>query len=173
MFDLSTLPSLDQFQLFGFGDTSTERLILSWGGVLLLAFLSNLVARLVILRGLRAIAAKTRSTWDDVMVQRQVFARLSHLAPALVVYVGAPFLLDVEADAGAVEYLRRFANVWMILAGARTLHALLDALVIIGLERESTRSKPVRSYAQVIQLIVWVSAGILSVAVLMQKMLFL
>ncbi len=166
---VATHLTLGQLELFGFGDTPTERLILSWSGVLLLALLSNLIARRIILRGFRAVAAKTRSKWDDVMVEQQVFARLSHLAPALIVYVAAPVLLDPEADAGAVDYLRRVANVWMILAGARTLHALLDALVIIGLEKESTRTKPVRSYAQVVQLIVWVGAGILSVAVLMQK----
>ena len=163
------VPLEGEFSFFGFGDTLVEQLALSWGGVILLAFLSNWVAKGVILRGLRAVAKKTRSQWDDVMVERKVFERLSHLAPALVVYLSAPALFRAEVDATAVDYLRRVANVWMILAGARTLHALLDALVIIGLARESTRTKPVRSYAQVVQLIVWVSSGILSVAVLMEK----
>jgi len=152
-----------------FVDSPVERLVLSWGGVLVLALLSNLVAKKIILRGLRAVALKTRSRWDDVLVERRVFERLSHLAPALVVYVAAPALLGQAEDAAVVDYLRRVANVWMILAGARTLHALLDAMVIIGLEKESTRTKPVRSYAQVVQLLVWVSGGILSVAVLMEK----
>ncbi|MCH2104657.1 MAG: mechanosensitive ion channel family protein [Planctomycetes bacterium] len=155
--------------MFGLGDTLFEQIALSWGGVILLAFFSNWVAKRVILRGLRAVAKKTSSQWDDVMVERKVFERLSQLAPALVVYLSAPVLFRAEADAAAVDYLRRVANVWMILAGARTLHALLDSLVVIGLEQESTRTKPVRSYAQVVQLIVWVSAGILSVAVLMEK----
>ena len=160
---------LTQADLPSFGDSPLERLVLSWGGVLLLALLSNLIAKRVLLRGLKAVALKTRSQWDDVLVERQVFDRLSHLAPALVVYVAAPFLLGQGEDQVAVDYLRRVANVWMILAGARTLNALLDALVIIGMDKESTRTKPVRSYAQVAQLLVWVSAGILSVAVLMQK----
>jgi len=166
---ISISPLEWELSLFGLGDTLFEQLALSWGGVILLAFLSNWVAKRVILRGLRVVAKKTRSQWDDVMVERRVFERLSHLAPALVVYLSAPALFRAEVDATAVDYLRRVANVWMILAGARTLHALLDALVIIGLERESTKTKPVRSYAQVVQLIVWVSSGILSVAVLMEK----
>ena len=166
---ISKSPLEGEFSLFGLGDTLFEQIALSWGGVILLAFFSNWVAKRVILRGLRAVAKKTSSQWDDVMVERKVFERLSQLAPALVVYLSAPVLFRAEADAAAVDYLRRVANVWMILAGARTLHALLDSLVVIGLEQESTRTKPVRSYAQVVQLIVWVSAGILSVAVLMEK----
>ena len=188
-YQVSAALGLAQADLPSFGDSPLERLVLSWGGVLLLALLSNLIAKRFLLRGLKAVALKTRSQWDDVLVERQVFDRLSHLAPALVVYVAAPFLLgqgedpsallgqgeDQSAlqgqgeDQSAVDYLRRVANVWMILAGARALNALLDALVIIGLDKESTRAKPVRSYAQVAQLLVWVSAGILAVAVLMQK----
>ena len=168
-YQVSAALGLAQADLPSFGDSPLERLVLSWGGVVLLALLSNLIAKRVLLRGLKAIALKTRSQWDDVLVERQVFDRLSHLAPALVVYVAAPFLLGQGDDQVAVDYLRRVANVWMILAGARTLNALLDALVIIGLDKESSRTKPVRSYAQVAQLLVWVSAGILSVAVLMQK----
>lgn len=185
-YQVSAALGLAQADLPSFGDSPLERLVLSWGGVLLLALLSNLIAKRVLLRGLKAVALKTRSQWDDVLVERQVFDRLSHLAPALVVYVAAPFLLGQGEDPSAllgqgedqlgqgevpaaVDYLRRVANVWMILAGARTLNALLDALVIIGLDKKSTRTKPVRSYAQVAQLLVWVSAGILSVAVLMQK----
>lgn len=168
-YQISTALGFAQTDLSSFGDSPLERLVLSWGGVVILALVSNLIAKKFILRGLRAVAAKTRTRWDDVLVERQVFERLSHLAPALVVYVAAPILLDQSEDAAVVDYLRRFANVWMILAGARTLNALLDALVIIGLEKKSTRTKPVRSYAQVVQLLVWVSAGILSVAVLMQK----
>lgn len=166
---VSAALGLARTELPSFGDSPLERLVLSWGGVLLLALLSNLIAKKFLLRGMKAVALKTRSRWDDVLVERQVFDRLSHLAPALVVYVAAPFLLGQGDDQAAVDYLRRVANVWMILAGARTLNALLDALVIIGLDKESTRTKPVRSYAQVAQLLVWVSAGILAVAVLMQK----
>lgn len=150
-------------------DTPLERALASWTGLLLLALLANLIARRVIVRGMRAVVSRTRTSWDDVLVEHHVFERLSHLAPALVAYIGAPILLDDPSEELYRDYVRRVANVWMIIAGARTLHAFLDAMVIIGLQRDSTRTKPVRSYAQVLQLLVWVSAGILSVAVLMQK----
>jgi len=156
-------------ELFARLDTPLERLVAGWIGVLLLAVIANFVARRVIVRGMHAVVSRTKTRWDDVLVQHRVFERLSHLAPALVVYLAARVLLDGEGEEIYQDYLRRVANVWMILAGARTVHALLDAMVIIGLQREATRIKPVRSYAQVVQILVWVSAGILSVAVLMQK----
>jgi len=150
-------------------DSPAERLVAGWVGVILLAAIANFLARRVIVRGMRAVASRTKTRWDDVLVEHRVFERLSHLAPALVVYVAAPLLLNGPEEEVYQDYLRRLANVWMIFAGAKTAHALLDALVIISLEREATRTKPVRSYAQVVQLVIWVGAGILSVAVLMQK----
>ena len=95
-YQVSAALGLAQADLPSFGDSPLERLVLSWGGVLLLALLSNLIAKRFLLRGLKAIALKTRSQWDDVLVERQVFDRLSHLAPALVVYVAAPFLLGQD-----------------------------------------------------------------------------
>lgn len=150
-------------------DGSVWNLVGAWAAVLLFAWLANLVAKQVIVRGVRAIVGRTRATWDDVLVKHRVFEKLSHLAPALVVYAAAPILLDGPEQAVYRDYVRRVANVWMIIAGARAVGAFLDALVSLGLRTPAARDKPIRSYAQVVQLVLWIAAGILSVAVLMQK----
>ncbi|MEM1450809.1 MAG: mechanosensitive ion channel family protein [Planctomycetota bacterium] len=151
-----------------FWDRATHAIV-AWTAVALLAWLSNVVARRVIVRGTRALAARTKSKWDDALAGQKVFERLSQLAPALVVYSAAPLLLDRPEDAVLADWVRRFANVWMILAGARALHALLDAIVSARRAREDSRYVPVRSYVQVAQLVLWIAAGVLAVAVLMQK----
>ena len=151
-----------------FGD-SPLAMLGPWVAVLVIAWLSNFITKRVIVRGVRIVVDKTKATWDDVFVEHHVFERLSHLAPALVVYVAAPVLLEGTQNEIYPDYLRRLANVWMIIAGARAFGAFLDALVTLGRRSESTRDKPLRSYAQVVQLVVWMAAGILSVAVLMQK----
>ena len=75
-------------------DSPAERLVAGWVGVILLAVIANFLARRVIVRGMRAVASRTKTRWDDVLVEHRVFERLSHLAPALVVYVAAPLLLN-------------------------------------------------------------------------------
>ncbi|MFT5733609.1 MAG: miniconductance mechanosensitive channel [Planctomycetota bacterium] len=141
----------------------------AWLGVAVLALASNFIARRVIVRALSKLVLHTKSTWDDIFVEHDVLERLSHLAPALVIYLAAPFILDAPEDQIYGDYVRRFANAWMIIAGARALHALIEAFVDIGQRSDSTRSKPLRSYAQVAELLIWLAAVILSVSVIMQR----
>ena len=164
LLSLASLQSTTSFPMEGILRTGGV-----WLAVAVIAILANVLTKKIIVRGMKAFVARTKTTWDDVLVEHHVFERLSQLAPALVIYIAAPLLLDQPEDVVYRDYLRRFANVWMIVAGARTLHTLLDALVKIGQSNVASRNKPLRSYAQVVQLIVWVGAGILSVAVLMQK----
>ena len=63
----------------------------------------------------------------------------------------------------------QLANVWMVLAGARAFAAFLDGLVTLGLASKGLRDKPVRSYCQVIKILLWIGVGIVSIATLMDK----
>ncbi len=141
----------------------------AWLIVVLIALLANWIAKKVIVRGVSALVKHTQTTWDDLLVEHDVLVRLSHLAPALVIYIAAPFVLKEPEDLIYVQYLRRFANVWMIVAGARALHALIESLVELGRRSDSARAKPLRSYAQVAELVIWIAAAILSVSVIMQR----
>ncbi len=141
----------------------------AWLGVLLIAIIANLIAKKVIVRAVSAFVKHTETTWDDLLVEHHVLERLSHLAPALVIYVAVPIVLKDQDQQLYATYLRRFANVWMIIAGARAIHALIESLVELGQRSDSTRAKPLRSYAQVAELVIWVTAAILSVSIIMQR----
>ena len=135
-----------------------------WAGVFLAAWLANFLAKRVILRAVRALVGRTKMTWDDALVEHGVFEKWSHLAPALVFYSAAPFLFSGE---GQEEWVKRLATVWMVLAGARAASAFLEALVTIGKQRKSTKGKPIRSYIQVLKILMWLAVGIITVARLM------
>ncbi len=140
-----------------------------WLGVAVGAWLANWIAKKVIVRVVRAVISRSRFSWDDVLVEHRVFERLSHLAPALVFYLAAPVLLADPEQATYADLVRRLANVWMILAGAGAANATLDAFVEIGKRNSALRDKPVRSYAQVLKIVMWLGVGILVVATLIEK----
>ncbi len=68
--------------------------ILAYVFVIFLSVLANLVAKRVILSVVRSLVSRSRTDWDDVLVQRRVFTKLSHLAPALVLYTLMPLALE-------------------------------------------------------------------------------
>ena len=67
-------------------------------GVLLLligAAVVNLIAKRLLVGAARTFARRTSFTWDDALVEHNVFARLAQVVPALIVFVGVPFIPDL------------------------------------------------------------------------------
>ena len=61
-------------------------------GILLVAWLANVLTRRYILKAISKVVTQTRFTWDDVIFKRKVFRRLADVAPAVVFYYGAPLI---------------------------------------------------------------------------------
>ena len=60
--------------------------------VLLIAWLSFYVARTVLLRWIARLIRKTRTSFDDVLLEHGVLRRVALLAPIVVLYFGAGWL---------------------------------------------------------------------------------
>jgi len=136
--------------------------------VIILAYLSNYIAKKFLVRGIAFFVKKSRAKWDDAMLERKVFIRLSHLAPALVIYFSAHLFPPVQ------EPIQHFAMVYMILAGLFAFNAFLKAVLDIYHTFDVSRQKPIKGYIQVVQIIISVFVGIIAVSLVMgQKPWFL
>ncbi|MCK5255879.1 MAG: mechanosensitive ion channel family protein, partial [Deltaproteobacteria bacterium] len=49
---------------------------------IVLSIIANFAAKRLILKGLAHIIVRTETKWDDIFLERKVFDKLSHLAPA-------------------------------------------------------------------------------------------
>ncbi|HIF08154.1 MAG TPA: mechanosensitive ion channel [Gemmatimonadetes bacterium] len=158
------------------------------GGVFaltLLALVTNRVARRAFLVLVQRVGSRTQSTWDDRIIERQVFQKLANVAPALVMYAGIGWALgagpealsgvpapdaqtgwDAFALAGAT-LVRRVSLAWVVIALTTAAAALLNALNDIYSETYAeARNRPIKGYLQVISLFLYVGAGVVVVSVL-------
>ncbi len=150
-------------------------------GLTVLAWAANEITRRIFIRIIRRVTRQTRTTWDDRLFQRRVFARLAHLAPALVVYSGIGLALGIgpeEAAAGTdpaalgMAYLvvRRVAAAYMALTVALAFGAFLAAVDDIYRETYAeANNRPIKGYLQVLAIFVYVAAGILMVSILADR----
>ena len=81
--------------------------------------------------------------WDDVIVKRRLFHRLSHLAPALVIYVFAQPVLD-GYDLWIIV-IRRASLIYMLLVTLLAIDSVLNAAVDILRSSKFSRELPVKS----------------------------
>lgn len=128
------------------------------------AWLGHFVCVKVVVRAVRKAAAKTESTWDDRLVQRRVFSQISHLVPALIVFVLGPQVLISPALS---LWVMRGAEVYALLALLATANRVLTvAREIYEEEYEIARRFPIRVYVQVFKIVLAVTAIILGVSIL-------
>jgi len=140
------------------------------GGILLvavLAWLANLIAKQIILRVVKYLVARTATKWDDKFVQRNVFGRLSHLAPAIVIYLGLPLVIGAYPTATVVAI--KLTQIYMIVVGLLAVHGLLSAANDIYQTFETSRQIPLTSFIQVIKVMLWCVGGIVVVAIIVDK----
>ena len=132
--------------------------------VMLFAVLADVVAKRVVVRGLEGFFGRTKTVWDDIIVKRRLLHRLSHLAPALVVYLLALPVLD-GYEIGIIV-VRRISLIYMVLVIVLALDSLLNAMVDILLSSEVSRDLPVKSVIQVLKLISYSIAAIAVVSLI-------
>lgn len=148
-------------------------------GLVLIAWIASRTAARLMNGAARRIAERTRSTWDDRLIERRVFVRVARVVPALIVYYGiGPALTMPEAGFAPAEgaalalwaIARRLSAAYVVLTLARAFKAFLDAVNdIYNQSYADAKSRPVKGYLQVISLLVYIAAGIVAAAVLLDR----
>jgi miniconductance mechanosensitive channel len=136
-------------------------------GVLLLAYVVNLIAKRLLLRLLNYLISKTETKLDDAFVERRVFARLSHLAPSLVIYLLLPLVLAGHPTLIAVTL--KLTQIYMILVGALVVGALLNVANDIYRTFDTSRQIPLKGFFQVAKVVLFCIAGIIVLAIILDK----
>ena len=131
--------------------------------VLLAAWASFHVARTVLLRWIGRLIRTSRTHIDDVLLDNDVLQRTALLAPVLVIYYG------IEMFPGPTQYLLQVVNaglciVFLLIVGAG-INAFQDA--ISGYDARS--DVPIKSYAQIAKILVYIVGALMTVAVLTGK----
>lgn len=131
--------------------------------VLLAAWASFHVARTVLLRWIGRLIRTSRTHIDDVLLDNDVLRRTALLAPVLVIYYG------IEMFPGPTQYLLQVVNaglctVFLLIVGAG-INAFQDAIS----DYDARSDVPIKSYAQIAKILVYIVGALMTVAVLTGK----
>jgi miniconductance mechanosensitive channel len=154
------------FNSWGLNETVT--VYVSWIAIIVVICILSLVvyyiAKRILLVGVSRLIKRTKIAWDDALLENKVFTRLSHVAPALVIYFSATvFPADLQG------HIQRFTAIYVILTGVSVLSAFLNAVVTIYRTLETSKRKPIKGYIQVVKIIMFVFAGIYAAGLLVNK----
>jgi len=134
----------------------TNSIVIIGIGVLCVA--AHFVTKKVVLKVLALYIHHNRFKWDNYLLQRKVFHKLSHVVPALIIYY---FSFMFPAYQGWIEKGIRF---YMVIVALQVASALLDAVHDIYSAFEISKSRPIRGYMQVIKIFIFIIGGILLIS---------
>ncbi len=135
--------------------------------VLALAAVVWLLVKRGLVSGLHHLMSKSKAKWDDALIKHKVLARLSFFAPALVIHILAPQVLDGYDDALGV--VLACVRIWMTAAGMVSIYAGLDVLHEIYRGFDMSRRVPIKGALQVVKLVVTLAAVLVIIGILVNK----
>ncbi len=136
-------------------------------GILLVAYVTTMLFRRLVVPALQKISARTKVTWDDYLFSDKVMRSAARLIPPVVWYVllraafyDMPLLLDV---------LHKGCLIYFIVVFLQLVGAFLDTLYDISSQHETLRNRPLKGVYQMIKLLAVCVGGILIISILIGR----
>jgi len=131
--------------------------------IIIICYLADIIVKKVLLRIVNIIVRRSKSDWDDVILNHKVFHRMAYLAPAIVIYLFAPSFPSFQI------WIQKVSGSLMIIIGAITVNSLLSAVNEIYSHYEISREKPIKGFMQVIMIFIYILTGVFIFSILLSK----
>ncbi|MDR3586483.1 MAG: mechanosensitive ion channel family protein [Desulfosporosinus sp.] len=153
--------------MMGLGMNESAARYLSTGILLIFIALLSIFAyfssKKVVLRSLSHFIDNTQCEWDNVLLERRVFHRLSHIVPAIIIYSFATALSE------QMSIIRKFSLAYIFIVGILVVDALLNSMDDIYRTYEVSKNKPIKGYLQVAKIFVYIIGGIVIIATIIEQ----
>jgi len=133
--------------------------------VLILAWLSDVISRKVLISIITKLVRKTKTHWDDILLERKVFNKISHFAPAIIIYYSASLINP--ASSGIV--IEKAAQIYMIILSLMLIDSFLSAANDIYNTLQVSKTRPIKGYIQIVKIFFYVMGCISIISILIGK----
>jgi miniconductance mechanosensitive channel len=133
--------------------------------VILVAYLANVITKRILLNLVTRGIRRTGTKWDDQLLEKRLFNRAAHLAPAIVIYLAAE--IPFAGYERLISVTHSAANIYMLIVGFLVLDALLNGVLGIYRTFDVATRVPIRGFFQVIKVVLAFVVGIFVLSILM------
>lgn len=133
----------------------------------LLAFISYVICRRLIVPAVMKITAHTKAKWDDALLGRPVLISACGIVPAIVVWETLPLVfLEIPM---VHELLERFTAIYITIMSTRLVMAFLNAFNVLDTPAGQNVQQYIRSFCGLLKIIAVCVGVIISFAILIGK----
>jgi miniconductance mechanosensitive channel len=161
---------IEAFQLIADPQLNSRlaNLFIALGVLSLTSWAGYIFTRRLVFRAVLKIVKKTRSTWDDELVESKVLDKLSYIAPAWIIFAGVALIPDFPNV--LTQVVSQVALAWMALSLGLAVNALLTAAnTIYEKDYPTAKARPIKGYIQILQIAVFAILVIVVTAILLDQ----
>ncbi len=141
--------------------------IVTGGIIILVAMIAYWLVKTLIVRNIHRIVSKSSARWDDAVIETRLFARLAHLAPAIIIGgLGRGVFSESPSVLAAINVC---VSLYFIVIVVGVVFSFLDTLYLIAQRGDFLSGLPIKGIVQAFKLIVFLLATILVISVLFGK----
>jgi miniconductance mechanosensitive channel len=136
--------------------------------VIILGIILYYIAKFIIVRVIRRIALRTRSKWDDALLEKKVFNRLAFLIPGILVYQSVPATLN-EFSPESIQMVLKFTNIYIILVFLLVINSFFNAIYEVYQKTDYAMYHPIKGYIQVGKIVMFIIGSLLILSYLFNQ----
>ena len=138
--------------------------------IVILAIVIDLTLRHVVLRLARKIVQRTKASWDDMLFEHNVLARMCRIAIPITLYALVPLAFPKGDEAGLLTtVITRGIEVYIVIAFVRFFNSVLKMVFEIADKCPSLHGRPIKGLMQTGQVLTILIAAILIIAIIIDK----
>ncbi|MDH0834851.1 mechanosensitive ion channel family protein [Acinetobacter johnsonii] len=138
--------------------------------LILVAILAYIIAKHVVVRGIRHLITKLKFANHDIMSQHSVIRRIANIVPAIVIMNGIVTVPHLSAK--MVSFVQMTAQAFIFLTIALAIGELLNIFNLVYQRNPKSRNKPIKGYLQLIKLIIFIVCGLMILGTFLKKDVF-
>ena len=135
---------IDFFTKYGFSDFYAELCSIAILIIAIIAasFIIDIIAKRIILSIINKIVKKTKTKWDDILLDTGIFSRLAQVVPVLALYFYFPLIFQ-RAETAEI-FIQRIILAYLIAIFIFAINSFLTAVNTIYSEYEISKNRPIK-----------------------------
>lgn len=131
--------------------------------IIIISYIIDLIIKKIVFRFINKYSEKTKTNWDNIIVEKKVFNTFIKIIPFVITYS-----LSNQFSSSQV-WVERISFSAIILIILLSLDKLIRAVNEIYNSYEISRFKPITGYLQVVEIVLFIIASILIVSIVLDK----
>ncbi|GIO25468.1 mechanosensitive ion channel family protein [Ornithinibacillus bavariensis] len=128
--------------------------------VTVVCVIANFITKQIVIRIITRILKRHNYKWGNILLERKVFRKLSHIVPAIIIFRFAVTYPSYQ------DLIEKAAITYVIIVSLSVINSLLNVINDIYQTYEISKSRPIKGYIQVAKIVILTFGVILVIATL-------